>query len=112
MDDGRRVRGLAVPQCGLEPNLFGSVDCRIIQTVPETLNDSNYVQLSRCFEYDFQQALAFDSFGAALIGGEGNRFGQDHRGYNSCNRLCRTRLHRRRSGNVSAAEARLSDWVG
>ena len=34
VQDGGRVRGLAIPHCRLKANLFGGANCGVVQTVP------------------------------------------------------------------------------
>src|SRR5580765_6275447 len=84
------------------------MDGCVIQTMPETTNDSNHAQLAACFENYFEKHLALDSLGSSLIRVDGSRLGKDFCRHDFCGRRLRwSRLNRGWSGNICAAEARL-----
>ena len=59
-------------QCGLEVDLFGRTNCGVIQTVPQTTNDSQHANFACRFENHFEKHLTFDSLGASLISVDGS----------------------------------------
>jgi hypothetical protein len=79
MNDGRRVIGLAVFQCGLEANLFGGAYSRIVQTVSQSANDFQDTKFAGSFQDDFEEYFALDALAASFIGIDGNRLGKDFR---------------------------------
>ena len=57
---------------GFEFNLFGSLNRRFVQAVPQAAHHAHHAEFAACFEHDFEKNFAFD-FQAARFGSIGRR---------------------------------------
>ena len=81
------VRGLPIALRGPEANLLGSVNRRLIQTVTETLHDTDDTKLARSLEHYLKYYFSFDP----QISGFG--------------RISRSRFGNTSAGTILAAES-------
>jgi len=91
-------------------DLLGRANRGVIETVPQTTNDSQHVNSARRLKNNFQKHLAFNALGAGFLSVDGNGLGKDFRRDDFLlRRSGRTRLNRGRRGNISIAEPGLPD---
>ena len=100
---------MAVPHRRLETDLFRSAYCRFVQAVPKSANHPQHANVTRGFQYDFQQHLSFDACPARIVGVSRSRLRENLRRYYSSWRLRRFRADRLRdAGRIRVTESSLT----